>query len=441
MSSLLRFFLFQGRRLFREIINTRKEVAIVDLGTDTTCAAIAKSERKEAGNLSDFSKGIRVLGVGYQLTKGIKRGAITDLEELEDSILGAILAAEKEAQKSIKSVFVAIPSWAFITRAIKNSVEIGQVPVDDVHVNSLMDFDTSRYVDASMEVVHIFPVSFAIDGNDGILDPIGMVGEVLTGTFHVMFVKSSFLKNIRNCLNRNKIDVESFVCSTYGSVLSVLLDDEMASGVTLIDIGGSTTSICCIDDGTVLYLGTIPVGSQNMTNDIAMVLRTSNSNAERLKILYGVSHESPTYEEEQILVPRIDEYGEEHIQNISKGMLNSIVASRLDEMLELAEKHIIECGADRLLYQRIVITGGGSRISGLSDLIRARRYFNGASVRLGKPVGTIGSHDFVQTASFATAAGLAAYCLGEQRGIVPMRQSLYQKSIWQRLITWFKRGI
>jgi cell division protein FtsA len=427
--------------LFREIINTRKEVAVLDLGTDTTCAAIAKSERKATNGLSDFGKGVRILGVGYQLTKGIKRGAITDLEDLEDSILGAILAAEKEAQKSIKSVFVALPSWALTSRAIKNTVEIGQVPVDDVHVNSLMAFDTSRYVDPSMEIVHIFPVSFAIDENDGIHDPIGMVGGILTGTFHVMFAKSSLLKNIKNCLNRNKIDVENFICSTYGSALSVLLGDEITSGVTLIDIGGSTTSICCIDDGTVLYLGTIPGGGQNITNDIAMVLRTSNANAERLKILYGVSHESPHYEEEQILVSRIDEYGEEHIQNISKGMLNSIVVARIDEVLELVEKHISECGADRLLYQRIVITGGGSRISGLTDLIRARRYFNRISVRLGKPVGTIGSHDFVQTASFSTAAGLAAYCLGEQQGIMTMRQSIHQKSFWQRLITWFKRGI
>jgi cell division protein FtsA len=427
--------------VFRKFIDIRKEVAVLDLGTDTTCAAIAKWEQKGANELSGFGKGIRILGVGYQLTKGIKRGAITDLEELEDSILGAILAAEKEAQKSIKSVSVAIPAWAIVSRAIKNSVEIGQVPVDDVHVNSLMDFDTSRYVDPSMESVHVFPVSFAIDESDGIYDPIGMIGGVLTGTFHVMFAKSSFLKNIRNCLNRNNIDVENFICSSYGSALAVLLDDETTSGVTLLDIGGSTTSICCVNEGTVLYLGTIPVGSQSITNDIAMVLRTSKSNAERLKILYGVSHEPPHYEEEQILVPRLDEYGEEHIQNISKGMLNSIIVARLDDILELAEKHLEECGADRLLYQRLVVTGGGSRISGLTDLIRARRYFNGISVRLGKPVGTIGSHDFVQTASFATAAGLAAYCFGEQQGIATIRQTLYKKSFWQKLITWFKRGV
>ncbi|MDR1475897.1 MAG: cell division protein FtsA [Holosporales bacterium] len=427
--------------LFRKIIDIRKEVAVLDLGTDTTCAAIAKIERKDSDALSGFGKGIRILGIGYQLTKGIKRGAITNLEDLEDSLIGSILTAEKEAQKNVKSVFVSIPSWAIVSRAIDNSIEIGQVPVDDVHVNSLMNFDCSRSSDPTMEMIHIFPISYSIDENDGIHAPLGMVGEILSGTFHVMYAKSSLLQNIKNCLSRNNIDVEGFICSTYASVLSVLLEDETISGVTLIDIGGTTTSICCINDGTVLYLGTIPVGSQNVTNDIAMVLRTSKSNAERLKILYGVSAENPHYEEEQILVSRIDEYGEEHIQNISKGMLNSIIAARFEEMLESVEKHIETCGADKLLYQRIVITGGGSRISGLTGLIRSRRYFNGLSVRLGKPVGTIGSHDFVQTASFATAAGAAMYCLGELQGISSIRQSLYKKSFRQKLITWFKRGV
>ncbi|MDR0640438.1 MAG: cell division protein FtsA [Holosporales bacterium] len=427
--------------MFRKMIDLKKEVAVLDLGTDTVCVAVAKGERKGSDNSSVSGNGIRVLGVGYQRTKGLKMGSIVNLEELEDSVLGAILAAEKEVQKSIKSVFVAIPSWAVESQAIETSIEIGQLPVDDVHINSLMNFDTSKYTDVLMEVIHIFPVSYSIDENDGIHDPVGMVGNVLSGVFHVMLAKSSFLKNIKNCLNRNNIDVEGFVCSTYASALSVLLDDEISSSVTLIDIGGSTTSICCINDGTLLHLGTLPIGGQNITSDIAMVLRTTKSNAERLKILYGVSPAGPNYEEEQILVSRIDEYGEEHIQNISKGMLNSIIVARLEEMLELITQHIRECDADKILYQRIVLTGGGSRISGLNDLITARGYFNKLSVRLGKPVGAVGSHDFVQTASFATSAGLVLYCLGEFQGNIMMRQSLRRRSFWQRLIIWFKRGI
>jgi cell division protein FtsA len=186
-------------------------------------------------------------------------------------------------------------------------------------------------------------------------------------------------------------------------------------------------------------MGTIPIGGQNITNDISMVLRTSKSNAERLKILYGVSSEDSHHDEEQILVSRIDEYGEEHIQNISKHMLNSIISARIEEILEISQQHIYENIPDKMLYQRIVITGGGSRLSGLNEFIKAKRYFSNISVRLGKPIGTTGSHDYVKTASFASAAGAILYCLG--KGGSSHRRLHSNKTFWQRVLTWFKRGI
>lgn len=423
--------------MFRKIVDIKREVAVLDLGTNKICATIAKGERKWQSDASlGFGNEIRVLGVGYQLAKGIRRSSITNLEELEESILGAISSAEKEAQKSIKSVFVALPSWAIRSHAIETSMNIGQLPVDDVHLSSLLNFDTSKYVKETREVVHVFPISYSIDENSGIQDPIGMVGEKLSAIFHVMTAPSSLLKNIRNCLNRNNIEVSGFMSSTYGAVLSVTLDEEISSGVTLIDIGGTSTSISCIHDGALLYLGFIPLGGQNITNDIAMVLRTTKSNAERLKILYGVSGSS--IDEESILVSRIDEYGEEHVQNISKGMLDSIVSARLEEILDLVQKHICDCGADKILCQRIVITGGGSRLSGLNEFIKSKKYFSNASVRLGKPIGTTGSHDFVKTPSFASAAGSVIYCLGDFSN---KRLSNDGKSFLQRLIVWFRRGV
>ena len=428
--------------MLKRVIDIKKDVAVLDLGTNKICFAIAKSAQKNTSSSAiERENDIRVLGVGYQLAKGIKRGAITNLEELEDSILSAIATAEKEAQKSVRSVFIALPSWAIESHGIENSINIGHVPIDDVHVSSLIDFDTTQYISHSMKVIHVFPISFSIDSSSGIQDPVGMVGEKLSATIHVMSAPASLIKNIENCLERNNIKVEGFISSTYASGLSVILDEEIISGVTLIDIGGSTTSVACFHDGTLLYLGSIPVGGQNITNDISMILRTSKSHAERLKILYGVTAGGATADEEQILVPRIDEYGEEHIQNISKGMLDSIVRARLEEILDLVQTHINECGADPALYQRIVITGGGSRIAGLTELIKAKRYFPNSSIRLGKPIGTVGSHDFVQTASFATSAGIVLYCLGEFLNNSAMKLSHSRKSLWQKIITWFKRGI
>jgi cell division protein FtsA len=422
-------------------MNTRQEISVLDLGTDTICASIIRAEKKNTDNSTAIGNTMRVLGVGYQLAKGIKRGAITNLEELEDAIIGSIQSAEKESQRSIKSLFVAVPSWTTKSYIISNSVEIGQIPVDDIHIKSLSNFNSLKNVDQSDKIVHVFPVSYSIDNNRGILDPIGMVGRILSAIFHVVSIQSSFVQNIKNCLDRNNIAVEEFVCSTYASSLSVLLDDELSSGATLIDIGGSTTSICSVADGLPVYMSSIPVGSQNITNDIAIVLRTTRSNSERLKILYGVSPGNTINEAEQILVSKVDEYGEEHVQSISKSMLDSIIIARLEEMLELVQEKIYRSGIDKFLYQRIVITGGGSRISGLSELIKAKRYFNELSVRLGKPIGTTGSHDFVQTASFATSAGVVLHYLKSLHSSPAMELLNKKRSLAQKLVTWFKRGI
>jgi cell division protein FtsA len=419
--------------VLRKVIDLKSDIAVLDLGTNTICVTIAKNDQK-----SEEAE-IRIIGVGYQLAKGIKRGAITNLEELEDSILNAISTAEKEAQKSIKSILVALPSWAIESQAVRNSIAIGQIPVDDIHLNSLSNCDAAQYILNSVEVIHVFPISYSIDETDGIQDPIGMVGDKLSAVFHIITAKSSLIKNIKNCLNRNNIEIKGFISSTYASGLSVLLPDEISSGVTLIDIGGSTTVIACYYERKLLYISAIPVGGNNITKDIATILRTSSSNAERLKILYGAASGSASNDEEQILVPRIDEYGEEHIQNVSKTMLDSIISSRLEETFELIQKHISECGADKALLQRIVITGGGSRIAGISDLMKAKRFFGNAFVRLGKPIRAIGSHDFVQTASFSSAAGSVLYCMNELFNNNFLSSS--RKSIWQKIVTWVKRGI
>ena len=422
-------------------MNMKKDVSVLDLGTSKFCFAIAKNSPKNS-NLSANARenDIRVLGVGYQKAMGLKKGSITNLDEIEDAILSAISTAEKESQKRINSTYVALPSWAVSSKIIENSINIGNIPVDDVHVKSLLDFDASKAIENSMEIVHVFPIYFSIDGSDGIQDPIGMVGEKLSATIHIICAPSSLLKNIKNTLERNNISVDGFLSSTYASALAVVLDEDFISGVTLIDIGASTTSIAYFYDGTLISLDSVPLGGQNITSDIAMVLRTSRANAERLKILHGVSSGEPeNSNKEHIFVPRIDEYGEEHIQNISKDTLDSIVSARLEEIFDLVQIQINESNVTPAAHQRIVITGGGSTISGLNEFLKAKRYFSTSSVRLGKPIGIIGSHDFVQTASFSTAAGSVLYCMGEfeNSGI---RVPSNNKTFWHMIKTWFKRG-
>jgi cell division protein FtsA len=419
------------------MVDSKRDCAVLNIGTNTVCAAIAKREAQTQDSIMIAGEWIRILGVGYQQANGIKRGTITDLDELEDAISGAIFTAEKEAKKTIKTIQISLPTWALKTHCVNTSINIGRMPIDEIHIKELANFDSSQEIDCTSEIIQIFPISYSVDEINDIKDPLDMIGNKLSAEYHLITAQSSFLKNISRCLNKNNIEVSGYVSSTYTATLAVALDNEISSGVTIVDIGGSTTSIACLYEKELLYLGMLPIGGQNITNDIATVLRTSKINAERLKIIYGVSTES-TFEEEPILVSRIDDYGEEGLQTISRRTLDSIISARLDELFEHVQNYIIDNGADKSLYQKIIIIGGGSRLSGLHEVIKAKKYFNESLVRLGKPIGTAGSHDFVKTASFAGAAGTAMYCLSNKHN---NRFIGGEKSLWQKITTWVKRGV
>lgn len=415
----------------------KREVAVLDIGTNAICSGIIECEAHSKDSVSPGISGkMRALGVGNQLAKGIELGTIKNFEELEDSMLGAIASAENEAGRTIKSVLVAIPTWITQSHATETSLEVGQIPIDEVHISSLQKFDTSGYIDDSREIIHTFPISYTVDDIQEIREPQGLIGDKLSAMFHLISAPRLFLKNIKNCLNRNNIDVSGFISSTYASAISVVSSEEISSGVTVIDIGGASTSIACLKDGVLLYLDYIPLGGQNITNDIALVLKTTRTNAERMKRLYGVAVDS--IGDEQILVTKIDDYGEEHAQNISHKELDLIISARLEEILDRAQEHIYTRIFDKILLQSIVITGGGSQLSGLIEFVRSKRYFSDTRVRLGKPIGITGSHDFVKSQSFASVAGAALYCFDE---FVGKNLKNDERSLWQKLMIWFKRGI
>jgi cell division protein FtsA len=426
--------------VLKRIIDTKREVAILDIGTSKICCAIGRgipNGKNDNPDISENERSLRILGAGYHSARGIKKNSITNLEELEEAILNAISSAEKDAQKSIKSVFVSLPSWAIESISIETHMALGQLPVDDVHINFLLNFDASRYINTeTREIIHIFPIAYSIDDAFDIQDPIGMVGENITASLNVLTAPSALIKNIRNCIRRNNIEVEGFISSTYAAGLSVLLNEELTFGVTLIDFGGSVTTVAFFYGDNLLYIKAIPVGAENITNDISIILRTLHSHAERLKILYGVSSSdssSSLNDVEQCLIPRIDEYGEEHMQNVSKTMLDSIIRARLEEIVELVQEKVNEVP---IMTRKIVITGGGSKIAGLSEFIKMNGYFKNSFLRLGKPIKTIGSHDFVQTPSFASTAGSMLYCLSSDNFRFSNNKSLIQK-----IATWFKRGV
>ena len=318
----------------------KKDVAAIDLGTDNICVALArcdKSSNKKEGSLVKSKNNIRILGSGYQMTKGLTYGSVNNIEDLEGTILNAIATAEKEAQKRIKHVTIALPSWATNSELFDNTININNTPISETQVQELINIRDSNYCSTDSSIINVFPISYNVDDSEGISDPIGLLGNKLSAVFNIISVNNKLINNLTKCLNKCGIVIDNFVCSAYASALAVALEDELQSGVMIIDMGGSSTTIACSSNNVLIYTGIIQIGGSHITKDISVVLRTNRTNAERLKILYGVSYSNalPTNDDEQILVSSVDEFGEEYIQNVSKSTLDLIISSRLDELFEM----------------------------------------------------------------------------------------------------------
>lgn len=394
----------------------KKNLTVIDIGTNTVCAVVAKHLKKNATD-----RKIKILGLGYQATNGLEYGAIIDINEVENSIMGAISTTSNMAQKRIRSIIVALPPWAVHSQIIEVSKTLDQTPVNSSILHSMM---TDCAVDGEV-IIHTIPINYSIDDNPHIKDPLGMVGDKLYAIFHVISVKQVLINNINNCFNKNNIEVLAFVSSAIMSAMAFAQTNE--SSVMVIDFGGSCTAISCVDKGVVVYSEHIPIGSDSITHDIAVVLKTSLSEAERLKILYGLesSEISNSNSDGKILITNIDGFGEKSIQSVSCDALYMIIATRVDEILDLVKKHILENNIDEDFYQHIVITGGGSQLNGLSEYIRAKNFLIGSEVTIGQSVGIVSDDSYATSASFSAIAGTLMH--GINNAIVSRKNTILQQ--------------
>lgn len=397
-----------------------RELTAVVLGTNTVCAVIAKYIKKD----TSINK-LKILGLGYQATQGLEYGRIVNLNDVENSIIGAISTASNTAQKRVRSVIVALPPWAVNTQLFETSQDLNQTAVDRALIQKMMDDCIAN----DEEKLHVIPIDYSLDGASNIKDPIGMTGQKISAIFHVLSAKQSLLNNLRSCFKRNNIDVIAFVASPLMSALALINDDKQ--NMLIVDIGGSCTSISCISGDTLLYSDNVAIGSDSITHDIVTVLKTNESDAERLKVLYGVAGMSES-DEQEIVVPTIDELGDRNIQSVSYSMLNMVISSRLDEILDTVKKHILDNNIDEEYFQSVLITGGGSRLVGLNEYISAKNFLIGASISIACPMGVIGSDDYVKSASFTTATGTLLY------GFEKLKGSLFKKiSFLEKIKSWF----
>ena len=278
--------------------------------------------------------------------------------------------------------------------------------ISDADLRNVLSQGNGIEQPSDRELLHCIPVGYRIDSTRGIRDPRGMFADMLGVDMHLVTARTATLRNLATSVERCHLDIEAAVAAPYASGLACLVEDEIDLGVTIIDMGGGTTTIAVFYDGEVIHTESIPVGGQHVTSDIARGLSTPLAHAERMKTLFGSALPSPSDERELIDVPLIGEARSNQPNHVPRSLLNGIIRPRLEETFELVRSHLEVAGMDRFAGRRLVLTGGASQLQGvreLASLVLEKQ------VRMGRPMRISGLAEATSGPAFSTGTGLLRY--------------------------------
>jgi len=402
---------------------------VLDIGSTKIACLIGRTE-------SDGT--LRVLGFGWHRGRGVRGGGIVDLEEAERAIRACVGQAEDMADTRLRNVTVNLSCGAPETRLFNVEWPVGGRAVDVTDIQRVVAEGRARAVMDGREIIHALPLSFVVDETEGVPDPRGLHCDVLTARLHVVDAAVSALRNLTTVINRCDLDLAELVSAPMASGLATLVPDERELGATVVDMGGGTTCMAVFAQSQLLHTVHLPVGGAHVTNDLARVLSTPVSHAERLKTLYGNTQTSQDDERELLPVPLVGE--EEHqIAKVPRAMVINIIRPRLEETFELVKDQLEKSGLARVAGTRVVLTGGASQLAGAREL--AARIL-GRQVRLGRPQGLRGLPDSASGPAFATAAGLLAWCAGQGRVMQDMEFDAEKpKGLFRRIADFLKERL
>jgi len=372
-------------------------IAGLDVGSTKACCFIARVE----GDAQ-----IRVVGIGHKASRGIRAGAVTDMEAAEESIRAAVEDAEKMAGETIRGVVVNLSSGQPASHIVGVEVAIAGQEVGEADLRRIMEQAQVRNTPGEREVIHAIPTEYTLDGVGRIPNPRGMRGARLGVDVHVVTAASGPLRNLRACVERADLEVVAQVVSPYAAGLATLVADEIDLGVTLVDMGGGVTTLSVFYGGSLVHSESIPLGGGHVTNDIARGLSTPTAHAERIKTLYGSAMASPSDATEMIDVPQVGESDLDSAHHIPRSMLVGIIQPRIEEILEMVRERLERCGFGDRAGRRVVLTGGACQLQGVREL--ASRLLD-KQVRIGRPIRLTGLAEAAAGPAFATCAGLLAY--------------------------------
>jgi len=382
-------------------------ISVLDIGSTKICCVIARLvPRPEGKALKGRTHSVEVIGFGYGASAGIKSGVITDLDQAEQAIRSVVGMAERAAGLTVQSVVVNVTAGRLGSETFSATVNLGAQEVEKADVQRVLRAVNGRSVRAERSIVHALPIGYAIDGQKGVKDPRGLVGEKLAVDVAVISAETLAMRNIELVLNRCHLQIEALVATPYASGLSTLVDDEAQLGVCVVDFGGATTTVTVFSEGNPVYCDALAIGGHHLTLDIARQLSVSIADAERLKTVYGSVLPGQADEREMISIVPVGAGVDEAPGMIPRSHLTRILRPRVEEILTAVRDRMQATGMMDVCGRRFVLTGGGSELTGLPEV--ARRIL-GRNVRNGRPMGISALPEMARGAGFAAVAGMLIY--------------------------------
>jgi cell division protein FtsA len=399
----------------------RNLIVGLDIGTSKVAAIV--------GELTSDG-GIEVIGIGSTPSRGLKKGVVVNLESTVQSIQRAIEEAELMAGCQIKSVYAGIAGSHIRSLNSHGIVAIKDKEVAQYDIDRVIDSARAVAIPADQKILHILPQEFVIDLQEGIKEPIGMSGIRLEAKVHMVTSSVSASQNIVKCIRRCGLEVDDIVLEQLASCNSVLTEDEKELGVCLIDIGGGTTDIAIFVEGAIKHTAVIPIAGDQVTNDIAVALRTPTLNAEDIKRKHACALTQLANVDETIEVPSI---GDRAPRKISTQNLAEIIEPRYEELMLLVQSELRRSGYEELIAAGVVLTGGSAKVMGLIEL--AEEIFH-MPVRVGVPQNVTGLTEVVKNPIHSTGVGLLMY--GKDHQGVGKGLDLDGPSVFSKMKNWFQ---
>ncbi len=392
----------------------------LDIGTSKVVAIVGEISGDE----------IEIIGLGSSRSRGLKKGVVVNIESTVHSIQRAVEEAELMAGCEIHSVYAGIAGSHIRSLNSHGIVAIRDHEVAMGDVDRVIDAARAVAIPADQKILHILPQEFVIDHQEGVKEPIGMSGVRLEAKVHMVTGAVSAAQNIIKCVRRCGLEVDDVILEQLASSYAVLTEDEKELGICLVDIGGGTTDIAVFTDGAIHHTAVIPIAGDQVTNDIAVALRTPTQHAEDIKVQYACALTQLANPEETIDVPSV---GERPSRRLARQTLAEVVEPRYEELLTLIQAELRRSGFEDLVAAGVVLTGGSSKMEGVVEL--AEEIFH-MPVRLGMPQHISGLVDVVKNPIYSTGVGLLLFGRKQmQEGFPPLRAS---GGLLERMKSWFQ---